>query len=592
MLILGLFSMLDAGCWILDAGCSTPDIEIQYPASSTGYRLGPDDVIDITVDSVPEISLQYTISEAGYIIFPTLLSPLKAQGLTVEQLQALLIGVLTEYMYEPKVTVSIVEYHSHKVLMLGSFHRPGKYELKREEVPLLDIIMEAGGLLELKEDDELVVLRNPSSSNVGSPTTRIKKESTEHNPGNDETQELMQNIRIDLQRLLHDGDLTQNIMVQAGDVIYVTSFFAAPAYVYVAGGGRRGAGFVPYERGLTAFKALLRAGVVPDDPQTLELIIVRGQMSGRRLRGKRGNQQTSGERFITALLKFDPANPGVGDVTLQPEDIVILAGGASQMVYVVGEVNKPGALPYQEGLTALQAILGAGGMSKEAVGTKVKVLREDHLGRKEISVNVDAILEKGGRAQNIALMSGDIIVVPGMSLQADVMVTGKVNTPGIVSYGEGMTAMKAIFLAGGLSDNVLKSQIRIMSSSGGIQPTFLLDINRTQLGEAGSSNPVLDPGDLIVVLGPASGNIISVLGEVRQPGIIEYEDGLTALQAILRAGGFDRGAARSKVRIMRGEGEEQQNFRANLENLMDKGDRSGDVILLPGDIVIVPETFF
>jgi len=67
---------------------------------------------------------------------------------------------------------------------------------------------------------------------------------------------------------------------------------------------------------------------------------------------------------------------------------------------------------------------------------------------------------------------------------------------------------------------------------------------------------------------------------------------LTALQAILRAGGFDRGAARSKVRIVRGAGEQQQNLRANLENLMDKGDRSGNITLLPGDIVIVPETLF
>jgi polysaccharide export outer membrane protein len=79
---------------------------------------------------------------------------------------------------------------------------------------------------------------------------------------------------------------------------------------------------------------------------------------------------------------------------------------------------------------------------------------------------------------------------------------------------------------------------------------------------------------------------------VRQPGIIEYEDGLTALQAVLRAGGFDQGAARSKVKVVRGEGREQQSFRANLEDLVDKGDRSGDITLLPGDIVIVPETFF
>jgi protein involved in polysaccharide export with SLBB domain len=530
------------------------------------YRLGPGDVVNIAVDSVPELSLKYTISETGNIMFPTLLPPLKAQGLTLEQLQILLVKLLTEYMYEPKVMVDIVEYQSHKVLVLGPFQSPGKYELRKEKVPLLDIILEAGGLRELKDNDELVILRNPDSSN-----------SYNVDPGNSELSG-MQSIRVNLQGLLRDGDLTQNVMVQAGDVIYLTSFFAAEQYVYVAGGGRRGAGTTPYEPGLTAFKALLRAGVVLDDPQALDLMIVRGR--------------TSSERFITTRVKFDPMNPSVGDVVLSPEDIVILPEVSSQMVYVAGKVNKPGSIPFQEGLTILQAILDAGGMNKEAVGSKVKILREDAIGQKQIPVDMDAILEKGDKSQNVTLTQGDIIVVPGMSPQADITVTGKVNGPGIVPYEEGMTAMKAVFLAGGLSGSMLTSQIRIMSSNDNIQPPFMLDISKAQLEQAGSANPALKPGDLVVVMGPAPGNLVSVLGKVRRPGVIDYEDGLTALQAILRAGGFDQGAARSKVRIVRGESENQQKLRANLESLMDKGDQSGNIALLPGDIVIVPETFF
>ncbi len=550
---------------------ATGYLEKLAEANGTDYRLGPGDVVSITIDFLPDISLQYTISETGSVIFPTLLSPLKAQGLTLEQLRTRVIELITEYMHEPRVTVSIDEYHSHKVLVLGPFQRPGKYELKREMVPLLDIILEMGGVRELKENDELVVLRNPSSSNGG-----MDNPGHTDNPGHNETLELMKRIRIDLQALLRDGDLTQNVMIQSGDVIYLTSFFAADQYVYVAGGGR-GAGAIPYDRGLTAFKAMLRAGVVPDDPQAIDLIIIRGQATG--------------ERFITTQLRFDPAHPGEGDVALMPEDIVILPGATSKVVYIAGEVNKPGTLPYQEDLTVLQAILDAGGMSRDAVGAKVKVLREDALGRTQIPVDMDAVLEKGDKTQNITLMMGDIVVVPGMSLQADVMVTGKVNTPGMVPYEERMTAMKAVFLAGGLGENELVSQIRILGLGGDINPPFLLDVSRTRLDEAGSSNPVLEPGDLMVVLGPSPDNIVSVLGKVRRPGIIQYEEGLTALQAVLQSGGFDRGAARSKVKIVRGE-DDQQQLRVDLEALMDKGDRSADVALLPGDIIIVPETFF
>ncbi len=470
-------------------------------------------------------------------------------------------------MYEPRLTVAINEYHSHKVLILGPFQRPGKYELRRERAPLLDIILDIGGVRELKENDELIILRNPDLAELSA-----------FSSGDPEALGLMQTIRVDLQALLRDGDLKQNVMIQSGDVIYLTSFFSADQYIYVTGGGRRGAGVIPYERGMTAFKALLRAGVAPDDPQALEIIIVRGQ--------------TGGQQFITTQMKFDPMHPGEGDVELMPEDIVILPEATSRVVYVAGEVNRPGTLPYKDGLTVLQAILDAGGMSRQAVGAKVKILREDAQGRIQIPVDMDAVLEEGDKEQNIQLVLGDIIVVPEMTLQADIMITGKVKTPGMVPYEEGMTAMKAMFLVGGLSENTLQSQVRILSRGGDIRVPFSLDVSRTRLDESGESNPVLSPGDLMVVMGPSPENIISVLGKVRRPGIIQYEEGLTALQAILQSGGFDPGAARSKVKIVRGEGDGQQELRANLENLMEKGDRSADVDLLPGDIIIVPETFF
>ena len=536
-------------------------------ADVSDYRLGPGDVITINVDFVPEISKTYTISDIGNITFSTLLSPLKIQDLTVEDTQALLVEVLTVFMYEPRVTVSIMEYHSHKVLLLGPFQTPGNRILKKEKMSLLDIITEAGGLREIKDNDELIILRSPSSSNP-----------SKNNPENDDPSTLMQSIRINLQKLLRDGDLTQNIAIQSGDVIYISSFFAAEHYVYVSGSGSRGAGAIPYEKGLTAYKALMRAGITPDDPQAFEIFIIRSQAEG--------------DQFITTKLKFDPANPGIGDIELKPEDIVILPSATTQVVYVAGEVNRPGTLPYKEGLTVLQAVLDAGGMSKKAVGNKSRILREDPNGRTQIPVDMNVILEKGDKTQNITLLSGDIIVIPGMTLQEDLMVTGKVNTPGMVPYEEGITLMKVIFMSGGLSNNALKSEIRIMKKNGEVQPAFTFDVSKAQAGESGNYNPNIDPGDLVVVLGTAPGDIISVLGKVQKPGIIEYEEGLTVLQAILKSGGFGQGAARSKVKIIRGDGDKQKNLQADLDNLMDKNNRSRDIQLLPGDIVIVPETFF
>ena len=121
---------------------STVNAEVQnkitelLDVNETNYRLGPGDVVKIYVDSIPEVSGTYTISETGYITFSTLLSPLIVQGLTIEQLYSALVKALIEYLYEPVVTVNIMEYHSHKVLVLGPFQRPGNFELKREKIPL------------------------------------------------------------------------------------------------------------------------------------------------------------------------------------------------------------------------------------------------------------------------------------------------------------------------------------------------------------------------------------------------------------------------------------------------------------------------
>ena len=102
------------------------EVQIAHPlegfteVKTEDYRLGSGDVVSISMDSVYKLSLKYTISEIGHIIFPTLLSPLKAQGLTLEQLRLQIIELLTEYMYNPRMMVNIEEFHSHRVLLLRS----------------------------------------------------------------------------------------------------------------------------------------------------------------------------------------------------------------------------------------------------------------------------------------------------------------------------------------------------------------------------------------------------------------------------------------------------------------------------------------
>ena len=85
---------------------------------------------------------------------------------------------------------------------------------------------------------------------------------------------------------------------------------------------------------------------------------------------------------------------------------------------------------------------------------------------------------------------------------------------------------------------------------------------------------------------------VFVLGEVRRPGAIpmlgKY---LTVLEAVAKAGGFTNIAAPNRTKVIRLEDGIEQTIKVNL-NKVKKGDRGLDIILQPGDTIVVPETYF
>jgi len=83
---------------------------------------------------------------------------------------------------------------------------------------------------------------------------------------------------------------------------------------------------------------------------------------------------------------------------------------------------------------------------------------------------------------------------------------------------------------------------------------------------------------------------IYVLGKVNEPGPYLFKGGMTILQAITTAGGFTRIANQRKVRVVRAHGAEREVIHVNV-NRITKGHLE-DFVLHPGDIVVVPESFF
>jgi polysaccharide export outer membrane protein len=73
---------------------------------------------------------------------------------------------------------------------------------------------------------------------------------------------------------------------------------------------------------------------------------------------------------------------------------------------------------------------------------------------------------------------------------------------------------------------------------------------------------------------------------------IPYERGMTLLDVIIRIGSIGEFADGNRASIIRKVNGVQQKYGVKIDDLIDDGDMSENVVMLPGDILVVPESFF
>ncbi len=99
------------------------------------------------------------------------------------------------------------------------------------------------------------------------------------------------------------------------------------------------------------------------------------------------------------------------DMVIEPNDVIFFPALDERNVYVVGAVNKPMFIKYREGLTAMAAILEAGGFSKFAKQNDIIVYRKGENEEIEIPLKIKKLINDGDLEQNVKLRPGDYIVV-------------------------------------------------------------------------------------------------------------------------------------------------------------------------------------
>jgi len=124
-----------------------------------GYRIGAQDILDISVFRVPELSKSVQVSEIGTINLP-LVGNIRAAGGTARELEQTLTKLLGDkYLNAPQVTVLVKEYNSQRVTVEGSVEKPGVYPY-RGRVTLLQMLAMAGGFKEVADTADVLVFRS------------------------------------------------------------------------------------------------------------------------------------------------------------------------------------------------------------------------------------------------------------------------------------------------------------------------------------------------------------------------------------------------------------------------------------------------
>jgi polysaccharide export outer membrane protein len=294
---------------------------------SSESRIGPDDLLNISIFEAPEMNCTVRVSANGEISLQ-LVGAVHAAGLTPRELESDLEGLLRRtYLKDPHVGVFVQELQSHPVSVVGAVKMPGVFQIRGRKT-VLEVLSMAAGLADDAGDTVLIMhgggYAESSGSNGPDPTLAgiasvppPREVFANYNSSQPAAPGKKGEIEeINLKKLLESADSALNVPILPGDIVKVPR----AGIVYVVGEVRKPGGFVlqnnenisvlqalALAEGPTHTSAISRARIIRTDPAT----------------GKRTEIPMNLGKIFSGKAS---------DAFLQPKDIVFIPNSAAKSV--------------------------------------------------------------------------------------------------------------------------------------------------------------------------------------------------------------------------------------------------------------------
>ncbi|RMH18860.1 MAG: sugar transporter [Gammaproteobacteria bacterium] len=196
----------------------TPNI-LPEQGKKPEYRVGPQDILQVTVWDHPELTTpagQFRdasdtgnlVRQDGTIFYPYI-GTVHVSGKTLEEIRALLTRRLARYIENPQIDVRVAAFRSQKVYVTGEVMKPGVIPITDASLTVLDALQASGG--------GRIGSGALSSSSADLENVTLTRKG--------------QTYRIDVQAMIDRGDLSQNVLLQDGDVLNIPDNFGKKVFV-------------------------------------------------------------------------------------------------------------------------------------------------------------------------------------------------------------------------------------------------------------------------------------------------------------------------------------------------------------------------